>query len=309
MHKIGLVGYTGMVGQELQKVLANHDQVELVYRKNSAGEEGDLAQCEIVFLATKDLESMQFSKEALASGAKVIDMSGAYRLSIQDFESWYGMEHIAAELLEQAVYGMPAIFLQDIQKARLIANPGCYATSVILALHPLQGLIASDVSVVSTSGNSGARRECDETADEVTYSYGRKHKHVPEMERYTGFHVDFTPIVLRSVFKGINTNIRAKLSKELEEICPKEAQQRIEAAIRNAYCQEDRVFIVQDSGEKQYGTKDVNDTHDMLIKVRVDDGKVYINSLIDNLMKGAASQGVENMNILLGLPRLHGLVD
>ena len=309
MHKIGIVGYTGMVGGEIQKVLANHDKVKIVYKKNSSWEEGSLKDCELVFLATKDEESMNFSKEAFKEGIKVIDMSGAYRLPVSDFERWYGISHSARELLPNAVYGMPAFNCESIKNAAIIANPGCYATSVILALKPLKGLIKDkDICVVATSGNSGARRECDEISDDITYSYGKKHKHVPEMKLYSGFDVDFTPIVLRSVFKGINTNIRAELSDELKALSDAEAQERVEEAIKSAYKDEDRVFVVRDSKDKTYGTKDVNDTHDMIVKVRVDDGKVYINSLIDNLMKGAASQGVENMNIMLGLDRLYGIM-
>ena len=307
MYKIGIVGYTGMVGQELQKVLANHNQIEIVYKKNSSGESGKLTDCELVFLATKDKESMDFSKKALEEGVKVIDMSGAFRLPQADFEKWYKMAHIVPELLSQAVYGMPAFNRDNIKNSCLTANPGCYATSVILALRPLKGLIKDDICIVSTSGNSGARRECDEISDDVTYSFGKKHKHVPEMQNYSGFSLDFTPVVLKSVFKGINTNIRAELCGELAEKSDEEAQEIIENAIKSAYCEEDRVLVVRDGAEKQYGTKDVNDTHDMIVKVRVDDKKVYINSLIDNLMKGAASQGVENMNIMLGLDRLTGL--
>lgn len=309
MYKVGIVGYTGMVGQEIAKVLRNHDQVEIVYRKNSKGEEGSLNKCQIVFLATKDPESMEFSKTAAGLGIRIIDMSGAFRLDQDLFEKWYGISHTAKELLPKAVYGMPAFNRDKTAKADIVANPGCYATSVILALRPLKGLIENEVSIVSTSGNSGARRECDEISDDVTYSYGRKHKHVPEMETYTGFKVDFTPIVLRSVYKGINTNIRGVLKDKLRNIPEEEAREIIENAIRSAYCQEDRVFVVRDGKEKMYGTRDVNDTHDIIIKVRVDEGKVYINSLIDNLMKGAASQGVENMNIMFGLPRLTGIIN
>ena len=308
MHKIGIVGHTGMVGQELQKVLANHDKVEIVYRKNSTSEEGSLKECDLVFLATRDEESMGFLSTAMVAGVKVIDMSGAYRLSVEDFEKWYGIKHTSSKYINEAAYGLPAVYFDQIKDARLVANPGCYPTAVVLALRPLRGLVWNDISIVATSGNSGARRECDEISDDITYSYGRKHKHVPEIERYSGFKVDFTPIVLRSVFKGINANIRADLSTDLKGVSDESARQSIEKAIENEYCEDDRVFIVHDSADKQYGTKDVNDTHDMLIKVRVENGRAYINVLIDNLMKGAASQGVENMNIMLGIERLYGII-
>jgi len=308
MHKIGIAGHTGMVGQEIQKVLSGHDSVEIVYKKNSTYEEGRLNDCELVFLATKDLESMSFSDTAIKNGVKIIDMSGAYRLPRDLFEKWYGIRHLFPEYIKKAVYGMPALNLGQIKNSRLTANPGCYPTSVILALKPLKGLIKEEnISIVSTSGNSGGRRECEEISNEVTYSCGRKHKHVPEMELYSGFKVDFTPIVLRSVFKGINTNIRAELTDDLKNIPEEEAKTILENAIKNAYCKDDRIFIVEDREDKTYGTKDVNDTHDMLIKIGIDEGKVYINSLIDNLMKGAASLGAENMNIMLGLDRLHGI--
>ena len=308
MHNKGLVGHTGMVGQEIQKILSGHDEVKIVYKKNSTAQEGNLKECELIFLATKDEESMNFSNTALENGIKVIDMSGAYRLPLDMFEKWYGLSHLHPEYLGKAVYGMPAINFDKIKNASLTANPGCYPTSVILALKPLKGLIKEEnICIVSTSGNSGARRSCDDISDDVTYSYGRKHKHLPEMEIYSGFRLDFTPIVLRSVFKGINTNVRADLADDLKKLSAQDTETVIEEALKNAYNDQDRIFIVTDTKDKIYGTKDVNDTHDMLIKVRVDEGRVYINSLIDNLMKGAASQGVENMNIMLGLPRLHGL--
>ena len=127
------------------------------------------------------------------------------------------------------------------------------------------------------------------------------------MEHYTGFNLDFVPIVMRSVFKGINTNIICNLKDEYKNMPSEEVTLMLEKAIKDYYIPEDMVFVVKDTTEKSYGTADVNNTHKLLIKINVDGKKVYINSLIDNLMKGAASQGVENMNIMLGLPRLYGL--
>lgn len=307
MYKIGLVGDTGMVGQEIEKLIKKHDKVDIIYRKNSKREEGKRSDCDVIFLATKDKESMVFASDALKGGARIIDMSGAFRLTPELFEQWYKIKHEAIELFEDAVYGMPAFNRDKIAKARLVANPGCYATSVILALAPLKDILKNEVSIVSTSGNSGARREIDSVSNEVSYSFGRNHKHVPEMEMYSGFKVDFTPIVLRSVFKGINTNIRGEVRGIFQERSSEELIELIESTLKNAYSHDDYVFVVRDSADKSYGTADVNDTHKMLVKVNVDGGKVYINSLIDNLMKGAASQGIENMNIMLGLPRLYSI--
>lgn len=307
MIKVGLYGDTGMVGQEIQKVLQHHDRAEVVFRQNSRRQEGDLAACDVVFLATKDPESMRFAPDALAAGARVIDMSGAFRLPRAQFEAGYGMVHAAPELLKEAVYGMPALFGDKIAKARLVGNPGCYPTSVILPLYPLKGLVQGEATVVATSGNSGARAEVEDVANEIAYSFGKKHKHVPEMALYSGFAVNFTPIVLRSVFAGINANIRVELAGDLKTLKPEDAAQQLCDAIAGAYEPEDLVAVVKDSSDHMWGTRDVVGTHKLLIKVGVDDGFAYINALEDNLGKGAASQGVENMNLMVGLPRLHGI--
>ena len=307
MIRVGIYGDTGMVGQELLKVLVHHDQAEVIFKQNSKRQEGELANCDVVFLATKDPESMKFAPEALAAGCKVIDMSGAFRLPCDQFEAGYGLTHTAPELLKESVYGMPALFANEIASARMVGNPGCYPTSVILSLRPLKGMVVGEATVVATSGNSGARAEVEETSNEVTYSFGKKHKHVPEMALYSGFAVNFTPIVLRSVFAGINANIRIELSDELKALPPHEAAGKLRAAISSAYGADDLVKVVEDSADHIWGTRDVVDTHMLVMKLGVDDGFVYINALEDNLGKGAASQGIENMNVMQGWSRLYGI--
>lgn len=307
MIGVGIYGDTGMVGQEIQKVLAHHDQAEVIFKQNSKRQEGTLADCDVVFLATKDPESMQFAPEALDAGCKVIDMSGAFRLPRELFESGYGLTHTAPELLKEAVYGMPALFAEQIASARLVANPGCYPTSVILALRPLKGRVQGEATVVATSGNSGARAEIEDTSNELTYSFGKKHKHVPEMKLYSGFDVNFTPVVLRSVFAGINSNIRIELADDLKKVSADEAANALRETIANAYVDDDLVKVVVDSSDHQWGTRDVVETHLLVIKLGVDDGFAYINALEDNLGKGAASQGVENMNLMQGVSRLYGI--
>lgn len=307
MKQVALFGDTGMVGQELDKALAGHDGVSIGYRQNSRRQEGDLGACEVAFLATKDPESMAFAREVTEQGKRVIDMSGAFRLPKETFEAWYGMDHTALELLEEAVYGMPALFAREVADARVVGNPGCYPTSVILPLRPLKGLVQGEATVVATSGISGARREVDSEANELTYSYGRKHRHAPEMELYSGFKVNFTPIVLNSVFRGINANIRIELSEELKAVSAEDAVECLSQAIADSYEPQDMVRTVTDSPDKLWGTRDVVETHWVMVKVRVDEGHAYINSLEDNLTKGAATQGIENMNLMLGLDRLRGI--
>ena len=307
--KVGIFGYSGMVGSEIVKLLAGHGGVRVAFRQNSKGSEGELSGCSVAFLATKDGESMRFAPEALAAGVRVIDMSGAFRLGRPEFEKWYGLEHAAPELLCEAVYGMPALYAEGIAGARLVAVPGCYPTAVILALRPLRdrALVRGEAIVFATSGNSGARNEAEAESNEITYAFGSMHKHVPEMHKYTGLDIDFNPVVLRSVFRGINANIRVALSDELASLENGAAAERLEQAIGAAYCDEDLVKAVRDSKEYQYGTRDVNNTNKMLVKFRAANGYAYINSLIDNLYKGAAGQAIENMNLMLGFPRLQGL--
>jgi N-acetyl-gamma-glutamyl-phosphate reductase len=305
--KVGIYGDTGMVGKELDRTLVHHDRAEVVFRQNSRRSEGDIADCDVAFLATRDPESMAFAPEALDAGARVIDMAGAFRLPREDFEAWYKLKHETPDLLQDAVYGMPALYANEIAKARLVANPGCYPTSVILPLRPLKNLVEGPAVIVATSGNSGARSEVEETSNELTYSYGRRHKHVPEMERYSGFDVSFTPIVLRSVFAGINTNIRVALNEELRAADVAETEARLRDTISSAYRDEDLVRVVVDDADTQWGTREAVGTHKLLVKLNVDEGYAYICSVIDNLGKGAASQAVENMNLMTGLPRLHGI--
>ena len=250
---------------------------------------------------------MAFAPELLRADKRAVDMSGAFRLSRQRFEKWYRMEHTAPELLKEAAYGLPAYFREQIAEARLVANPGCYPTSVNLALVPIREMVQGEATIVSTSGNSGARREVEGRSNEITYSYGTRHKHVPEMVQYSGLPVNFTPVVLRSVFRGINTNIRVELADDLKRVPEAQACDTLKRSIDARYEAEDLVSVVEDSEEKQWGTGDVVDTHKALLKIRVENGFAYICSLIDNLGKGAASQAVENMNIMLGLPRLHGI--
>ena len=309
MYYVGIVGYTGMVGQELTRIInqENNTEFKIAFRMNSSERIGNVKDCDIVFLATKDKQSMMFAEEMRSYGLRVIDMSGAFRLSVDEFEKWYNLEHTKPELLKEAVYGMPALFAKEIKDANLIANPGCYATSVILPLNPIRDLVIGEATIVSTSGNSGARQTIEDESNDITYSYGHRHKHVPEMRRYSGVPVNFTPIVLRSVFRGINTNIRVGLNDELRSLSPNEATKVLEDKIKKAYVEEDLVFVVNDTQDKLYGTKDVNESNRLVVKVRVDEGYAYINSLIDNLGKGAASQAIENMNIMLGLPRFYGI--
>ncbi|MCL2164480.1 MAG: hypothetical protein FWH55_08850 [Oscillospiraceae bacterium] len=304
---VGIFGDTGMVGKTIEYFLGMHEDVKVIFRRNSTRAIGELNECELCFLATSDAESMEFAIQALHAGIRVIDMSGAFRLPRHDFEKWYGIEHTAPALIESAAYGMPAINADSIRGSALVANPGCYATCAILTLRPLKGMTEGEATIVATSGNSGARRATESEPNEITYSYGKRHKHVPEIIKYSGFDVNFTPIVLRSVFRGINMNIRVKLSENYAGLSDEDVIVSLEERIESSYCPDDLVFVRRDASEKMWGDKDVNNTNNMIIKVRAEAGFAYICSMLDNLVKGAAGQAIENMNLMLGLPRLKGL--
>lgn len=308
MNKVGVIGDTGMVGSEILRILANHSDVDVVYKRNSKREEGDITSCDLVFTATKDAQSMEEAPKILALEKRVIDLSGAYRIPQEVFEKWYGLKHTSPELINVAVYGLPAYNEESIREAQLVANPGCYVTSVVLAVKPLHFDTEGPLRINATSGNSGVRKDVEDISNEQTYSYGRKHKHIPEMEYHSGMQVcNFSPVVLRSVFSGINANIEAQLREEHKYSSVGDTEMRLREKISGAYSGEDLVQVVVDSTDKNWGTRDVVGTHKALIKLRVEDGTLYLTSMIDNLGKGAASQAVENMNIMLGLPRLQGI--
>ena len=296
--RIGIIGDTGIVGREIERILNVHDRVTLTGRVNSERHEGDLKHCDILFLATEPYLSLRFAAEFINS-KRIIDMSGAFRLDKEKFEKWYHCEHTAPDLLDIAVYGLPAFYPKKIREARLIANPGCYATAALLALKPLQKLIAGPVSLSGLSGISGSGERARPVANERTYAHGRTHKHVPEIERYSRVKIThFTPVVIENVFRGLTMIIHATLkeSASVRDICH---------ALNKKYSNIDCVQALSFQAEK--GTETVRGTHNTLIQVGIDGKALTLCSMLDNLAKGAASQAVENMNLMLGYHRLQGI--
>ena len=314
MHKVGIIGDTGIVGSKLDRLLSIHPYAKVVYKKNSTRSIGDPDDTGAVFLALKEGQSMVEAPPLVGLDKKVIDMSGAYRLPLEKFQSGYGSEHLSPELIGMAVYGMPALNAGKIQGADLVANPGCYATGMILVLHPLvnYGLVGNECVVTATSGISGAGKTPEELSDEVAYSYGKKHKHVPEVEEYVSPAGDFTlanftPIVLKSVYSGITANILAEISDKLKGIDPDSAAKALKECISDSYSPDDMVEAVTFSEKPDAGTADVNGTNKLVVKIGVDGNHANVVAVLDNLGKGAATQAVENMNLMLGIPRLTGI--
>ena len=336
IFKAGIVNVTGYAGVEVARLLARHPEVELVAvsARSAAGKKlqdvfphlthndlditADLADVDIAFLALPHQESAVEAPTLLARGIKVIDLSADFRLKDPElYPQWYHFTHPELQLLTEAVYGLPELNRKAVAAARLVANPGCYPTSVILALAPAleAGFIGSHVIVDSKSGLSGAGRSlnlashfCE--ADENTSAYALTgHRHQPEMEqeisRLAGGRkavLTFVPHLV-PMTRGILSTIYAPLTEKLA--ASPDGIARLKCAYRDFYAGEPFVRIT----DTPPGTKHTWGSNLCLIYPTIDlrAGRVIIVSALDNLGKGAAGQAVQNMNLLLGLPETAGL--
>ncbi|MDH5377909.1 MAG: N-acetyl-gamma-glutamyl-phosphate reductase [Gammaproteobacteria bacterium] len=335
--RVGIVGGSGYTGLELLRLLVCHPMVELVFITSRA-EAGTLVsdslpsfrrrldlkfidpahapykEVDLVFFATPNGVAMQSAHEILAAGAKVIDLAADFRLKDpQLWRQWYGMDHHCPELLEEAVYGLCEINREQIRKARLVANPGCYPTAIQLGFLPLleQGLVQpASLIADAKSGVSGAGKRMEQTylyseANENFQAYSvNGHRHLPEivqgLEAATkpGIGLLFTPHLVPMI-RGIHATLYATLNTEaagdLQELFEKRYQ--------------DEIFVdVMPSGSHPQ-TKSVRGSNVCRIAVHRPQGgaRLVILSVIDNLFKGAAGQAVQNMNIMFGLAEDSGL--
>jgi len=338
--KVGIVGVSGYGGGELARLLLAHPHVTLTYVTSGtyAGkplraalpgvapsdlvcEEFDpaacAAKCDLVFLAGEAGLAMKVAPHLLEVGKKIVDLSADFRLKDPAvYQEWYKAEHTAPQLLDEAVYGLPEILRVDIGGARLVANPGCYPTSAILALAPLlvAAYIDSDSIIIdSYSGVSGGGRSkfgLDYHFSEVNesirpYGVGGVHRHTPEIEQAMSRIKDkpitltFTPH-LAPITRGILTTAYATLTKprSLEEL---------HSRYGYYYACDDFVTILEPG---QFpATKHVYGTNHCYIGLAVDKrtNRVIVISAIDNLVKGAAGQAVQNMNLMCGFEETAGL--
>lgn len=335
-YKIGIVGATGYTGSELVRLLSQHPDVtlELVTSESQAGNKltsihphlTDIVDIELhsvkevgnykldlVFLALPHTVSMNFVKEHGLDEFITIDLSGDFRFQSRGiYEEWYKKTHIAPDYLEQAVYGLPELFRDQIRNARLVANPGCYPTSAILALAPLlkSGMIeANGIVVDSKSGVTGAGAKAkpnthfpDLFGNFSAYAIA-EHRHAPEIEstlnHYSGYsaQVLFTPHLLpidRGILTTTYSTPRKSVSKEL-----------VEELYVSTYEKEHFVRIADQPPQ----LKHVRGSNYCDIFVTYDErtSKIITVSTIDNLVKGAAGQAVQNMNIIFGLIESTGL--
>ncbi len=331
--RAGVVGFTGYSGAELVRILRNHSSVELVLLEHRSQSPDDYAfldggperlpcsqetfkggNLDVVFLATPNEVSLNLAPQALDCGLKVVDLSGAFRLrTVSNYERWYQFEHTRPDLLSEAAYGLPEFFRNVTKVARLVSNPGCYPTAANLALRPLvvEGVLDREAGVIcdAKSGVSGAGKKpsgkthfCSVTENFSAYAV-LVHRHVPEVlltsdleEHEFSFTAQLLP-----VHRGILETIYVRTTESL-------TRDDIEAVYRKAYGQEPFVRIFPD-GELP-SLQSVNHTNFCDLGIRVDPAtrRVVIVAAIDNLVKGAAGQAVQNMNLMLGFPETEALL-
>jgi len=339
MIKVGVLGATGFVGAELIRLLINHPGVEISFLDSrsykdieyskvypnlrryidakciSVDIDKDIDNVDLIFCALPHGLSQEPVRKAIAKGKKVIDLSADFRIKDSEvYESWYKVEHKAKSDLKTAVYGLSEIYTEKIREANLIANPGCYPTSIILPLYPLlkENVINEDLIIIdSKSGVSGAGRTpsegnlyalCNENIR--AYSLGQ-HRHTPEIEQELSeaanrqVMVQFTPH-LTPMTRGILSTIYIKNSNGLE-------YEDIKAIYAKYYGDK---FFIRILDENEYPqTKAVYGSNFCDIGLTVDKrtNTIVIVSVIDNLVKGAAGQAIQNMNIMFGFDQTQGL--
>lgn len=318
---VGIIGVGGYTGIELLKILLSHPYFETAYLANSMGgakidelypalrgvldmdvEASDAKEaskrCELVFLALPHKSAMQFAKEVLCLGVKVVDLSADYRLELENYEANY-CPHNDKENLSHAVYGLPEYQSTQISKASLVANPGCYPTATLLALLPFVPYIEGSVFVDAKSGVSGAGKNPSEKThyckiNENMFAYSPlEHRHQIEIEekvsKFAGreLQVNFIPH-LCPFSRGMLVSVYARVQGEFDPL----------DVLRASYQNSSFVRILQSASE----VKNVAGTNfcDIFAKRRGDD--LFISSAIDNLLRGASSQAVCNANLMFSLP-------
>ncbi|MGA7983391.1 MAG: N-acetyl-gamma-glutamyl-phosphate reductase [Chromatiaceae bacterium] len=337
MIRVGIVGGTGYTGAELLRLVATHPEVSLIAVTSrseagvavsdlfphlrgrmeisfSAPDEGRLSECDLVFFATPNGTAMQLVPGLLAKGTRVIDLAADFRLKDSgEWERWYGQPHACPELLvDEAVYGLPELNRDEIRNARLVANPGCYPTAVTLGFLPLleRGLVDPGWMVADAkSGVSGAGRKAAvgllmaEVGESFkAYSVGG-HRHLPEIAQSLapfageGLSLTFVPHLVPMV-RGIEATLYARR---------KESDQDLQLLFEEHYRGEPFVDVMPAGASPD--TRSVRGSNVCRIAVAepLGRGTVVVQSVIDNLVKGAAGQAVQNMNLMFGLDESTGL--
>lgn len=320
IYSIAIVGVTGYSGREADRILQNHPSIKVTGRFASKSDGSGIeaysveavkrTRPDVVITATEHDVSLRIIPELVAAGFRVIDMSGAFRMKDASlYPKWYGFPHTEPALLQEAVYGMTELFADKVREARLVANPGCYATSVIIPLAPLYaaGVIGPDTLVVADgkSGVSGAGRHprqethfCE--VNENLRAYGvLKHRHTPEMLAYmpgaSAENFVFTPHLI-PITRGILTTL------VFQHVDGYSAR----AVLADHYANSKFVKLLPEGSLPDI--HGVIHTNGCNLGVAASGKNTVMVSAIDNLVKGAAGQAIENLNLMLGLPVETGLL-
>lgn len=339
MIKVGIIGSTGYAGVELVRLITQHREAEVVWygsRSYIDKKYADVfanmfeivdAKClddnmdeladavDVIFTATPQGLCASLVNEEVLSKVKIIDLSADFRIKdVSVYEKWYGIEHKSPQYIDEAVYGLCEINRDKVKGARLIANPGCYTTCSILTIYPLvkEGLIDSKSIIVDAkSGTSGAGRGakvpnlfCE--VNENIKAYGvATHRHTPEIEEQLGYAageeviINFTPHLV-PMQRGILVTAYANLKKEV-------TNEEIKAVYDKYYKNEQFVRVLENNVPPETRWVEGSNYVDVSFKIDSRTNRIIMMGAMDNLIKGAAGQAVQNMNIMFGLPENEGL--
>ena len=336
--KIGIINVTGYAGIELARILHRHPEADVVSvtgRSEAGNDLGDVLphlsnlgmtiepeitkSVDLVFSALPQVASADACVPFLRSGVKVVDISADFRLhDPAEYEEWYGKAHPAPDLLETSVYGLTELDRKGISDATIVANPGCYPTGALLALAPVvtQGLITDQIIIDAKSGVSGAGRGLSmvthfSEVNENVFAYGVDgHRHLPEItQELRRINPGYEPRVifqphLIPMTRGIHDTVYADFVDGAFD-SPEQAKARVSELFNEYYENEPFVKVVS----KPPQTKQTWGNNDCLIYPTVDarTGRLMVFAVLDNLVKGAAGQAVQNMNLMFGIPETTGL--
>ena len=339
MINIGIVGASGYTGAELARILVNHPEVNITVAtsRQYAGRplseifphlrgRADLVcenlpvnelcrRADLFFTAVPHKTAMDLVPDLLAAGKRVIDLSADFRLrELSVYEEWY-QPHSSSHLLGEAVYGLPELYRSQIAGCRLVANPGCYPTSIILGLAPLlaAGAVLPETIIAdSKSGTSGAGRSaqtgtlfCEVHDGFRPYKVGRTHRHTPEIEQELSavagrpVKVTFTPHLL-PISRGILSTVYSSLAPGFD-------RKRIDELYREKYRDEPFIRLLPEDAFPATQYVRGSNYCDISWKIDPATGRVIVMTTIDNIVKGASGQAVQNMNIMCGFPETAGL--
>ena len=340
MIRAGIIGSTGYAGNELARLLLQHPETEIVWfgSRNYIEEkyasvyrnmfrlvdaaclddnlEALADQADVIFTATPQGFCASVMTEDLLKKVKVVDLSADFRLKdVSVYEQWYKIQHKSPQFLPEAVYGLCEINRESVKTARLVANPGCYTTCSILTIYPLvkEGLIDPNTIIIDAkSGTSGAGRGakvanlyCEVNENIKAYGVGT-HRHTPEIEEQLGYagnceiRLSFTPHLV-PMNRGILVTAYASLKKGVSE-------EQVRAAYEKYYKEETFIRLLEKDVVPETRWVEGSNYTDINFKVDPRTGRVIMMGAIDNLVKGAAGQAVQNMNLMFGLPEETGLL-